>query len=103
MEYLIIVPEPVLQDIIQISKWYDLQLPGLSHTFEARLEEAVDKLKANPQSFSNTFFGCRRILLKQFPYIIFYKISGSEVKLYAVMHAKRSPAYMKRKLKQWGL
>ena len=103
MEYTVVIPEPVLNDILEISRWYDLQLAGLSKIFEQRLEEAIHSLEIRPQSFSLSIADCRRIKLKKFPYLLFFKINENQVKIYAIVHTKRSIGFMKKKLKGYGL
>ena len=103
MEYTVITPAPVLLDILEISRWYDLQLAGLSRLFEVSLEEAISSLQQRPQSNALSRFDCRRIKLKKFPYLLFYKINGKHVHLYAIIHTKRSIWFMKKKLKDYGI
>lgn len=96
--YKIIFYEDAKNDIIEIAKWYDLQLDGLGDRFERYLHESIQKLTTHPLAFGLLFKEVRKIKLKIFPYIIFYEVMGEDVHVYGIIHTKRKPAVYKKRL-----
>jgi len=86
-------------DINEITKWYDLQTEGLGERFLVHLREAIKKLRTHPLAFGISFKDVRKIQLNTFPYLIVYKVKGSTVYIYTVMHAKRKPAGFKKRFR----
>lgn len=97
LEYEIEVFTEANDNIIEITKWYDLQSDGLGARFLAHLREAINKLRTHPLAFGISFKDMRKIQLDTFPYLIFYKVVGNQVNIYGIVHAKRKPSYYKRK------
>lgn len=53
--------------------WYSLQKAELETRFLDEIDEAVDTLALNP-FFAISYIDVRSILLKNFPYLLFYRI-----------------------------
>ncbi|MEP6465570.1 MAG: type II toxin-antitoxin system RelE/ParE family toxin [Parafilimonas sp.] len=100
MEYSIILCDEAKQDILEITKWYDLKSIGLGDRFIEYLDEAVSKLSKNPGAYSFLYDEVRKIRLKKFPYIIFYKTHKQGVLIYGIIHTKRNPFVYKKRLKK---
>ncbi len=98
--YAIIFYEDAKKDIIEIAKWYDLQMDGLGNRFEKYLGYAVQKLITHPLAFGLLFKDVRKIKLNTFPYIIFYQVIELNVHIYGVIHTKRKPAVYKKRFKK---
>jgi len=97
LEYEIEVFIDANENIIEITKWHDLQSDGLGARFLLHLREAINKLRTHPHAFGYSFEDMRKIQLDTFPYLIFYKIVDMQVNIYGVIHAKRKPSYYKKK------
>ena len=98
--YQVIFYEDAKNDILEIARWYDLQMEGLGNRFEKYLHEAIQKLTTHPFAFGWLFEEVRKIKLHVFPYIIFYEIKHSDVHVYGVIHTKRKPAAYKKRLRK---
>ena len=72
--------------------WYCLQQPGLENRFLDEIDEAVDVLALNP-FFALRYADVRSILLKSFPYLLFYRINDPKktIKVIAVLHGHSNP------------
>ncbi|MBA2762854.1 MAG: type II toxin-antitoxin system RelE/ParE family toxin [Segetibacter sp.] len=103
MEYQIKIYREARSDIHQIIKWYDLQAEGLGDKFEAMLDNAINSIANNPTAFAYLFENVRRIRVKKFPYIIFYKIDQQNINIFGVIHTKRNPYLIKERFKHLGL
>ncbi len=98
MIYSVLVSEAANTDAIVIYEWYEAKLAGLGLRFIASLETAKTDLVKNPLAFAKWKKGIRRMVMRKFLYKIFYKVYGVEIIVLAIVHARRSNRYLKRKL-----
>ncbi len=89
MRHKIIVEPRAKEDIIEIKKWYRSQKPGLENEFVSELEENVSFLIQNPLLFEIKYKSFRAVVLKKFPYLIYYFINQNNVHILAVLAAKQ--------------
>jgi plasmid stabilization system protein ParE len=66
---------------------------GLGVAFIAEFDRAASGILANPY-VGAVFRGTRRrYVLRRFPYSVFYQIAADEIRIVAVAHQRRRPAY----------
>jgi plasmid stabilization system protein ParE len=84
-------------DVANIYLYYEETLSGLGDKFLTNLSHCFDQLKANPQFYSfidsDKNNSLRDIVIKDFPYVIIYEISGDEVIIYAVHNWRKNPKH----------
>jgi len=71
---------------------------GLGDRFNARVEEAFDRLEPHPEcgpTYSGPF---RRLLVRDFPFGIFYSIEGRRVIAHAVLDLRQEPRAIQQRL-----
>ncbi len=73
-------------DIEEAILWYESQQKGLGIKFYSFILDKLDDLKFNPQYYFNLEEGFRRITTDPFPYNIIYKVTESDVIVFAVFH-----------------
>lgn len=83
-------------DVMEAALWYEDRQSGLGLTFWSAVDAAYRRIRDNPQSFSlwEKKPGSRlirRMVLKQFPYVIYFEVLPTEILVVAVSHASRSP------------
>ncbi|MEG4243510.1 type II toxin-antitoxin system RelE/ParE family toxin [Microcoleus sp. MON2_D6] len=71
--------------------WYEQQSAGLGVEFLNRVEEALDRISATPEACSIVFQEMRRIVVRKFPYLIFYRVEPEQIVVLAIFHSKREP------------
>ena len=98
MAFKIIVKPIVFLDLDEALLWYESEQKGLASRFYKSFEDAIERIKRNPHAFLDVTPGVKRILLKRFPYKVFYTISEKNIFILGVMHAKRSNAFIKKRL-----
>jgi plasmid stabilization system protein ParE len=79
------------REISEAYTWYQQQLPGLGGRFFEALDDQFDRIAESPELFSQVDRGVRRVLVRRFPYGVFYASKGDIVSVLAVIHAARSP------------
>ncbi len=78
--------------------YYKLQYAGLGAEFSAALDTALDDVQNAPLVWRIFKHGCRRRLLKRFPYGVIYRVERDEIVVHAVMHLRRKPEYWRSRL-----
>ena len=84
-------------DIEEAFSWYEHQRKGLGNEFVAAVDAGLTEISHYPVRFPVHFRNTRRILLKRFPYAMFYRIYPDFVVVVACMHARRDPARWERR------
>ncbi|RXK59732.1 hypothetical protein ESA94_11770 [Lacibacter luteus] len=105
MEYTLTIHALAAEDILEIARWYDLQLAGLGNRFALQLEIALTAIQKNPTAHNKATDETRKAFLKKFPYIIFFQLKENSILICAVIHNRRKPSVMKsryRKIRKQG-
>lgn len=90
MRHKIIVEPRAKTDIVEIKKWYRSQKPGLENEFVSELDKNLSLLKQNPLLFEIKHKNFRVVILKKFPYLVYYFIDQNNVRILAVIGAKQN-------------
>ncbi len=98
MAFEIIVKPQTWYDLIQAMIWYDSKRENLGREFFNDFEITIDRIKVNPNAFREIFPEVRRVLIKRFPYKVFYTVSENTIYIIGVMHAKRSSVFVRDRL-----
>ncbi|HLY62031.1 MAG TPA: type II toxin-antitoxin system RelE/ParE family toxin [Terriglobia bacterium] len=77
-------------DIAEAFRWYERQRLGLGDEFLAVVQFALENIEANPTLYSVVHRETRRLLLRRFPYGIFYRVYGECIVVVARMHGRRN-------------
>jgi plasmid stabilization system protein ParE len=99
MKYLVIFTPHANQDLIQTLEWYADQEPTLEARFYDAVNKIINLIAENPRIFAERKKTIRAAVLKQFPFLIFYKIDESRqrIVILAILHQSRNPKiWMKR-------
>ena len=81
----------VLKDVSYFD-WYDNQRAGLGTIFAARVQDAFDRISANPLLHGTVFQDIRKAVVQRFPYCIYYRPHPDRVEVIAVFHTSRDPS-----------
>jgi plasmid stabilization system protein ParE len=87
---LIITPEAE-QDLADARSWYEGKRAGLGERFVLCVEAALDQIRRIPEGATEVYPGIRRVVVRQFPYGVFYRIDTDQIAVIAVYHSKRDP------------
>lgn len=80
------------EDVRQAYIWYEEQRAGLGEDFLLCVEAALAAIQGNPHGFPAVHKEARRILLRRFPYAVFYVVNNQAVFVLAVFHCRRNPS-----------
>lgn len=73
--------------------YYNAAQPGLGERFVTAVEEAAARAVAFPLSGSPSRAKTRRIIVKGFPFSLFYRPESDEIVIFALAHHARRPFY----------
>jgi toxin ParE1/3/4 len=78
--------------------WYEQRRAGLGRELQLAVENVVHRICENPKAGSR--YGTSRfryLLVRRFPYVVFYSESKALVRVMAVAHGRRKPGYWKNR------
>lgn len=94
---LIIAPE-AHDDIAEAYDWYETQRQGLGDEFLNCVEACIDQIRRMPRLYAVVFKDYRRVLVRRFPYAVFYETDNGSVSVYCVFHCSQDPDKWKQRL-----
>jgi len=92
-------------EIREAAQWYSRQGEGLDLRFVQSIRAALEALERHPDRYAkletvSADLPVRRVLVRDFPYVIIYEVFDADVFVYAVTHASRRPNYWRRRLRK---
>jgi len=91
MDYVLLVRPEARTDLLDAFHWYQEQQVGLGHDFKLCVNDALSKLEKHPSFYKKVHNDIRRVIIKKFPFGIFYIVNDNKVIILAVLHARRDP------------
>ena len=98
MNYRVFYSDNSKLDIREIVLWYNSQRMGLEDDFLAKLKEAATSLENDPYKYQVYSKEVRSVLVKQFPYRVFYRVSEDLITIVGVFHTSRNPKRIKKQV-----
>lgn len=86
-------------DIRLAYQWYEAQRPGLGEDFALCLEAAFMSIQAHPMLYQTMHKEVRRILVRRFPYGVYYVVAADQITIIAVLHYRRNPQVWRERMK----
>ena len=71
--------------------WYEGRRAGLGRDFLEVVNSAFDSIRSRPDAHRVVHRDTRRMLLKRFPYAIYYRLYDDAIVVVACMHGRRHP------------
>jgi plasmid stabilization system protein ParE len=84
-------------DIEAAYRWYERHRAGLGDDFLASVRTALRAIEANPEAYPVVHRDARRVLIRRFPYGLFYRTVPEHIAVIACMHARRNPTQWRRR------
>lgn len=98
MKYRMIIRPEAEVDLREAFQWYEYKRNGLGYDFLLHIEAGLRFIERNAEITPPGYKGTRKYLIKRFPYKIIYLVEQSRVIVLAIMHGKRSPGLIKRRI-----
>jgi plasmid stabilization system protein ParE len=88
-----------LADVQRGFRWYRKRSPGAALRFLSAVDELLLRIQQNPYQFAVYLDDTRACKLKNYPYIMIYRLFSKSVTIYAVIHAKRRDHHWRKRLR----
>ena len=99
MVFKLIIKPIAFTDADEAVTYYEKKLKGLGNRFYNSLLVSLEEIQSNPFHHSFIKQPVRRHIISKFPYKIYYLVSKEMIYVIGISHAKRSNAFVKRRLK----
>ena len=77
------------RDLANARDWYEKKQAGLGGEFLDEIAQTIRELESTPELPRLYYRDFRRVLLRRFPYKMFYKVIDNRVLVFRVLHAKQ--------------
>jgi toxin ParE1/3/4 len=91
MTYRIVVRPEAAREVQEAFDWYEQRSAGLGPEFLRAADACLARVQRNPLAFPQVHKEVRRVLMRKFPYALFYLIEEESIVVVACFHAKRDP------------
>lgn len=98
MKYRTIVRPEVEDDLKEAFSWHEDKRQGLGYDFLLQMDAGLRFIERNPEICPPEYKGTRKHLIKRFPYKIIYLVEKESIIVLAVIHGKRSPNLIKKRI-----
>ncbi|MCR4320386.1 MAG: type II toxin-antitoxin system RelE/ParE family toxin [Candidatus Brocadiaceae bacterium] len=98
MKYKVIVMPEAEDDLKEAFSWYEDNRTGLGHDFLLQVDAGINFIKRNPDVHPIEYKGTKKHLIKRFPYKIIYLVEEEKIVILAVIHGKRNPVLIKKRI-----
>lgn len=90
-KYKLIILEIAVSEFEDACLYYNNQLPGLGFEFEEEIFALLALINDNPLLFPIKFAFIHEAVVRRFPFVINYEITGKIIIISAIFHSKQSP------------
>src|SRR3712207_1896914 len=91
MSYAIVVRPEAAREVQEAFDWYEERSEGLGLEFLRAAEACLAGAQRSPLAFPKVHKEVRRVLMRKFPYALFYLLEEESIVVVACFHAKRDP------------
>lgn len=81
------------RELNDAAQYYELEHAGLGSAFIVEVQRCTEAIREYPQVAPIVHGQVRRRLCERFPYGVLYTILSDEIRVLAIMHLHRRPAY----------
>jgi plasmid stabilization system protein ParE len=85
-------------DIKAAYRRYENQRPGMGREFQLAVEAAASIIQRNPERFRIASDSFHRVLLRRFPFELFYDHDSTKVVVHLVFHTSQDPDKWRERL-----
>ena len=100
MKYKLQLLDFALEDVYSACEYYQNKQPGLESRFMTEVEDAFERIVAEPQMYVRKYKKLQMAPVHHFPYWVYYRIEGDLIRVAAIYHEKRSPETLIKRIKK---
>ena len=80
-------------EVVAAARFYEERVAGLGPQFLDEFDRGIEEVLAAPERWRIVKDDKRRYLMPRFPYGLYYRIAGDEVRILVVKHHSQHPDY----------
>jgi plasmid stabilization system protein ParE len=84
-------------ELQEAQDWYDTRVEGLGDRFFAAVDALLPRIGDNPEQFPTAYTNLRRVMVRRFPYALYFRIEAEGVYVIACFHTSRDPRQWRRR------
>jgi toxin ParE1/3/4 len=85
-------------EVLEAVRFYSRRVRGLGNRFLSDFDSAINAIAEAPERWPVVDADVRRYVMRRFPYGIYYRIEGNNLRILVVKHHSRHPDYWKYRL-----
>jgi plasmid stabilization system protein ParE len=85
-------------ELVEAARFYEGRVPGLGARFLREFDAAIASIQEAPERWRTVEEDIRRYLMHRFPYGIYYRVRGDELRILVVKHHSRHPDYWRYRI-----
>jgi len=93
----VLVPLAALE-VEQARTWYERKRSGLGTEFSVEVDAAIERICQSPEMYAKVRKDYRRVMVKRFPYSIYYEYGSGTVTIYSIFNCSQDPARLDERL-----
>ena len=78
-------------ELAEARQWYAHQREDLDLEFMDSVDEALTRVVRSPHLYPIVYRNLRRVVVRRFPFAVFYDVKEDEIQVIAVFHSRRDP------------
>lgn len=86
------------RDLREAQEWYDEQRPGLGEEFRAAVDLQFGRILERPRMYPVIYRDVRRAIVRRFPHLVYFGMSGDDVVVLACLHSSRDQRLLRYRL-----
>ncbi len=98
MKYKVIVRPEAEDDLKEAFSWYEDKRKGLGYDFLLQVDAGIRFIERNPEIHPIEYKNTKKHFIRRFPYKIIYFVEENKIIVLAVIHGKRSPKLLKKRI-----
>ena len=80
-------------ELIEAWAWYEQKRPGLGDEMIGCVEAAIGAAGRDPTLYAVIHGDVHHVLVRRFPYSVFFAVEGAQLLVLAIAHVRRDPGY----------
>lgn len=85
-------------ELVETVRFYEGRVATLGNEFLIAAERAIQTIQDAPERWLIMEADVRRYLMPRFPFSIYYRVAGDELRILAFKHLSRHPDYWRERL-----
>ena len=90
-QYSLEISEEAEKDFDNSYEYYFNDSPEIADAFFQRINISLEIIRRSPLAFQKIHKSLRRVIVKKFPFVIYYQVVGHTIRIIAIFHTSRNP------------